>query len=65
MTRLDDARVEVDAEIRDRESIFAVRVEVVAELHAAARAERKSIDVGGLIARRRRRLVIVRAGHLR
>ena len=45
--------------------IFAVRVKVVTELHAAARAERKSIDVSGLIARRRRRLVIVGAGHLR
>ena len=64
MPRFDDARIEVHAEIGDREAIFTVCVEVVAERHAAARAERKSVNVRSLIARRRGRLVIVRAGHL-
>ena len=56
------ARIEVDAQIRNREPVLAVRGKVVPERHPAARAERKPVDVDRLIARLR--LGIVGAGEL-
>ena len=57
--------VEVDAQIGNREPIVAVGREVVAECHAATRAERKPVDVADLIERVRRGLRVMRAGELR
>ena len=48
------ARIEADIEIQNREPVFAIRGEVVSELHSAARAERKAVDMRGLIAGRQR-----------
>ncbi len=56
------ARIEIDAHIRNREPVLAVRGKVVPESHAAAGAERKPVDVGRLIADFR--LGIGGAGHL-
>ena len=52
--RLERARVETDAEIRDREPVLAVRGEDVRDLHAAARAKRHAGDIAFLIRGRRR-----------
>ena len=45
VARLHHARIEVDAQIRNREPVLAIRGKVVPELHPAARAERKPVDV--------------------
>ena len=50
MARLHRARIEVDAEIRNREPVLAVGGKVVPELHPAARAQRQAVDVERLIA---------------
>src|SRR2546422_6430476 len=42
---LDGARVEVDADIRNREPVLAVRGKVVSEFHPAAGAERQPVEV--------------------
>ena len=62
MASLHRARVEIDAHIRNREPVLAVGRKVVSELHPAARAERKTVDVEWLIAFDR--LGIVGAGEL-
>ena len=54
MPRFDGARVEADAEVGKREAIFAVGRERVREPQAAAGAERHAVDVGLLVAGRRR-----------
>ena len=52
--RFDRARVQADAEVGKREAIFAVGRERVREPQAAAGAERHAVDVGLLVAGRRR-----------
>ena len=54
MPRFEGPRVEADAEVGEREAIFAVGRERVREPQAAAGAERHAVDVGRLVAGRRR-----------
>ena len=44
------ARIEIDAQIRNRDPVLAVGGKVVPEPRAAARAQRQPVDVGGLVA---------------
>jgi hypothetical protein len=55
-------RIEAHVEIENGESIFAIRGEIVSELHPAACSEREAVDMSGLIAGRQ---WITRAGLLR
>ena len=47
---LQDARVDVDADVLNREPVLAVGGECVPELHPAARAQRQAVHVQRLIA---------------
>ena len=50
MAGLQRAGIQAHIEIRDGESVLSVRRKIVSELHPAARAERKAVDISPLVA---------------